>query len=242
MLRAHCVAALIAALTVLLPASAGATWGNKCSLGSTHHCYAIAEWAMSGTGNGGGEEVKGLSSEIMTTAMSVPQWQSRDFVDDEQWMTAPSGRWVEDGQTSGNAIDCCSLHWFYAYQNGVYNEYVAPWTYEGWTWISYTLSDPENNGSWCEKIGAVQVACQGGFSKYATLVQVGMEAADEQQPENAGKDRTGVQHLDGNWYHWNGAEWVTQDYNGDAEGSYVCAKGFEAIAGYINFGTPANKC
>ena len=71
---------LIVVLLLLLPASAMATWGNKCSLGNAQHCYSIASYEMTGTGKGGGEEVKGLSSEIATTAMNVPQWENGDFV------------------------------------------------------------------------------------------------------------------------------------------------------------------
>jgi hypothetical protein len=56
---------LILILALLTPVTAGATWGNKCSLGDGHHCYGIAEWQMSGSGYGGGEEVKGMSSETM---------------------------------------------------------------------------------------------------------------------------------------------------------------------------------
>jgi hypothetical protein len=248
--RTKILIGLILALALLVPASASASWGKNCSFGGKeeNHCYAIAEWLMKNTG----EEVKGVSSEIATTAMSVPNWESGDFITNEQWMSDPnSGRWVEDGQGAGfnNAheegreINGASLHWFYAYQTSVFALYVAPWTYEGWTYISYTLSDPSNNGEWCEKIGTVQVACQGGFVKYSKDVEVGMEAADTSAPENAGLDRTGVQHLDGNWYHWNEAEWRTENYVGEDEKAYVCAKGYEpGVAAYIKWGTPNNRC
>ncbi len=45
-------------LATLLAPTARATWGNKCSAGNGHHCYGIAEWSMSGSGNGGGEELR----------------------------------------------------------------------------------------------------------------------------------------------------------------------------------------
>jgi hypothetical protein len=247
MWQSRLLVGLAVAVSLLVPASANAVWGNNCQWSAAHHCYAKAEWKMKGSGSGGGEEVKGLSSEINTTAMWVPNWETQSFVSNEQWMANwKQNRWVEDGQTAGEnkqteegrEVNGQSLHWFYAYNNASgYAEYVAPWTYPGWTWISYTLSDPGNNGSWCEKIGTVQVACQGGFTKYATDVQVGMEAADELRPENSGKDRTGVQHLDGNWYHWNQAQWETVNNDGTSEAGVVCVGGYEAIAGYINFGT-----
>jgi hypothetical protein len=100
-MRKRHLASLIVAFGLLLPTSAGATWGNKCSLGNGHHCYAVAQWEMTGSGNGGGEEVKGLSSEFYTTAMLVPQWENGDFVTNEQWMSGYYGRWVEDGQVAG---------------------------------------------------------------------------------------------------------------------------------------------
>ncbi len=56
-----------------------------------------------------------------------------------------------------------------------------------------------------------------------------MEATGEVEPVNAGKDQTGVQHTDGNWYHWNEA-WWRQETN-------TCVSGYEYIAAYINFGT-----
>lgn len=67
--------------TVLAPA-ASATWGHKCSAGNTHHCYGIANWSMTGSGNGGGEEVKGISGEINTFAMQVPVrcWQYLQYL------------------------------------------------------------------------------------------------------------------------------------------------------------------
>lgn len=58
--------------------TAGATWGRHRSYGENHHCYGIAEWAMTGSGNGnGGEEVKGISGEIATDVMSVPLGKRR---------------------------------------------------------------------------------------------------------------------------------------------------------------------
>jgi hypothetical protein len=257
MRRALLTSTIVAAFALAVPSLASAGWGNGCSLGNGHHCYAIANWEMTGTGEGGGEEVKGLSSEIQTTAMEVPEVKENGpFVTNEQWADLPSGtseRWIEDGQIAGydlwteegREINGKSLHWFYASELGGFLLYIAPWTKEGFTWVSYTLSDPANNGRWCAKIETSEISesCRSGFKKYATAVQVGEEAATEAKPENAGKDRTGVQHLDGNWYHWNGAAWETTDYTGTkSESAYMCVKGYEAIAGYINWGTPNNKC
>jgi hypothetical protein len=215
---------------------------------------------MSGAGNGGGEEVKALSSQILTTVMNVPLWEDGDFVTNEHWMldehdfrsgSDPYVHWVEDGQMAGaddpteegREINDDSLHWFYAYDvgHGVV-PYVAPWTFPGWTWISYTLSDPDNNGSWCEKIEETQVACQGGFPKYANAVEVGMEAADEAQPENSGKDETNVQHVNGDWYWWNEARWSTVGNGDESEAGVTCVTGYGGDAGWVNFATPADLC
>jgi hypothetical protein len=239
---------LLAALMVLLvPASASAAWGNDCQQGDPNHCYALADYKMTGSGNGGGEEVMGLSSEIATTAMNVPQWEYGAYVTNEQWMAHfQTNRWIEDGQQAGEPeateegreVNGQSLHWFYAFESSYgYSEYVAPWTYPGFTFESYTLSDPGSNGTWCEKIGEVQVACQGGFPKYATEVQVGMEAADEVRPSNSGKDHTGVQWTEGNWHHWAKARLRTFRPVEHTEEGVVCASPYESIPGYINFGT-----
>jgi hypothetical protein len=251
--RRH-VTGLVVMLALLLPASALATWGNKCSAGNGQHCYATATYEMTGSGNGGGEEVKGLSSEIATTAMSVPLWESGNFVTNEQWMSDPRGYWIEDGQIGGynlwteqgREVNGNSLHWFYASELGGFIVYVAPWTYPGWTYESYTLSDPGNNGVWCAKIGATEVgeSCRSGFRKYSNNVEVGMEAGDEQQPENAGLDRTGVQWTEGNWHNWAKAKVETvHDGGSPGESAYICAKANgSGIPGDIGWGSPNNRC
>jgi hypothetical protein len=216
----------LAMLALALPASASATWGGHCT--TAEHCYGVAEWEMTGKG----EEVKGLSSVIYTSGMYVPNVGS-SFVDNEQWASFPQRKnyWVEDGQEAG-LENCCSLHPFYAYDNkSGYHETDFPWTVEGYTWNSYTLEDPENNGTWCARYGPSETwGCMSGFPKYAKRVEVGAELADESKPENSGKDQTGVLHLNGLWEHWNAAYWVSTD-------SEECVGGFEDIAGYINWWT-----
>src|SRR5580704_17291507 len=152
---------LVVAVLSLSPASASATWGKKCNEADNSHCYGLAQWVMTGEGEGvggSGEEVKGLSSTITTYHMLVPLWENGDFVSDEQWMSDTHGRWVEDGQLAGakyaseegKNVNGYSLHWFYASDNGSEApEFVAPWGYEGGEFISYTLDDPYNNGVWC---------------------------------------------------------------------------------------------
>ncbi len=228
---------LIAAvmLCLMFTASASASWGKKqsggaCSAGENHHCYATAAWFMSH----GNEKIEGLSTNEITTAMSVPYWQNGDFVTNEQWANFPGDRWVEDGQTAGHGYDAISLHWFYAYKNcaaaSCYWENLAPWSdREGWVPNAYTVNSI-GGGSWCFKIGAVQTECDGGFETYTKDVEAGAEFADEAEPTNAGKQETGVQWIEGTWHHWAAAEWVH-------EAAGTCVSGWQNIAGYINYGT-----
>jgi hypothetical protein len=249
-IRRH-IPGLALMLMLLLPASASATWGNGCSNENNNHCYALAIWNMAGEG----EEVKGMSSNFAVYHMYV--WPSYNghgqSLQDEQWMSDAAGAWVEDGDLAGTHYyteegreeNPYSIHWFYAYSyNGkTIPEYIAPWTYQGGEWIGYTLDDPSNNGTWCEQIQTTQVACQGGFPVYATRVELGMEAADEVQPENLAKSETGVQHRNGNWYHWNKAQLRTVKWGESGEeGAYVCIQSWASPAGYDTFGSPAAEC
>ncbi len=247
-------------LCLIVPATASAEWGNKCN--AKLHCYGIARFKMKGTGAGNGEEAEAMSSEIVTDAMNVPGWEVGEgatsyVVTNEQWMRAPKGNWVEDGQLAGDKnateegkeVNGKSLHWFYAYNNRVsegvnnYHEYNSPWTYPGWTPEAYALNDPNRNGTWCEIIGSVQVNCDGNYAMYATEVEIGMEAGDEQQPENMGYvQNTGVENQWGEWEYWKKAEIETINKMLQSEAGYTCAKSIASHPGYISFGTPANEC
>jgi hypothetical protein len=244
-----------AVFTTLLTPAASATWGHKCSAGNTHHCYGVAEWEMTGTGNGGGEEVKGISGEINTFAMSVPLWESNDFVTNEMWMVGPGGGWAEDGQIAGydyyteggHEVNGYSLHPFYAFNigtGGTFSIYIYPGTVGGNEWgHAYTEEDPATNGNWCARFGTTEtVACDGTYAKFATKVEGGMEAADEQQPENAGQDRIIAQWTNGTWHTWNRADYEAVDYSGESEAGYVCASNYGgSSAGYTQWGTPSSS-
>ncbi len=239
-----------ALLSTLFAPPASATWGRGCQLGNEHHCYAETRWSMNGNGNGSGEEVMGLSSEIFTWAMLVPEYLSHDFVTNEQWMGDISGGWAEDGQIAGYAsateegheVNNDSLHWFYAFDiSGEFSIFVSPSTVEGWQWHSYTEEDPGRNGNWCARLGATTVACRSGFAKYSPSVTVGEEAGTEMTPENAGEDRTGAEFTNGSWYHWGPAVNETRSYSGESEKGYMCTRNYEAYPGYIEWGTPYLK-
>jgi hypothetical protein len=178
---------------------------------------------------------------------------SNNFVTNEQWADfSSSGYWVEDGQQAGHdapeeegrEVNDDSLHWFTSWEGtGGFHRYVAPWTYPGWTWIFYSLYDPNNNGEWCFKVGEATTKCvNGGFAKYANTVQIGTEAVDEAQPETSAKDLTVVQHLNGDWYTWNKASWKTFNSGWRNESAWMCVTGYGSTAGDINFATPNNLC
>jgi hypothetical protein len=237
-------------LASIFASTASATWGNKCELDNHHHCYATSKWKMSGSGNGGGEEVMGESSEFYTVSMLVPYWEDHSFVSNEQWMGNPAGGWAEDGQLAGydgyteegHDVNGDSLHPFYAFALGEdFDVWVDPQTVEGYEWRSYTEEDPGRNGIWCARFASTTVECAAGFDKYSNEVELGMEAGDEAQPENAGDARTGAQFTGGGWYHWGKEVNETRNYYGEAEGAYMCTRNYEAIPGYIEWGTPKSK-
>jgi hypothetical protein len=240
-------------LLAILAPSASATWGNKCSYGEGHHCYAIAEWEMDGNGYGSGEEVNGVVASMYTTAMVVPLFEQGDFVNNETWMIGPGGGWEETGQAAGHNyyteeghnINDDSLHYFYAWEIGPekrYEQYITPWTVEGYEWHGYSVEDPERNGRWCVKFYTATEACEGTFATYGTTVQVGMEAADEQQPENAGKDESLTEFTNGNWYPWGSAtRHLTEAYGGANESSYICIVQNGSDPGNVQWGAPKSK-
>lgn len=248
-----CVCGVVLA-TVLAP-TASATWGRHCSAGENHHCYGIAEWAMTGSGNGTGEEVKGISGEIATDIMSVPLWENGDFITNEMWLNAPEaeGGWAEDGQIAGydyhteegHEVNGSSLHPFYAYQenNGPgFSIYIYPGTVAAGSWQPYSEEDPSLNGYWCAGFGFGTAACKGGYPEFATDVQVGMEAADERQPQNAGQDHIIAQYTEGTWHTWPHAEYLSEYYYGESEAGYICAANYGGLApGYTQWGTPSSS-
>jgi hypothetical protein len=202
---------------------------------------------MTGSGNGGGEEVKGISGEINTFAMSVPLWElGYVFVSNEMWMVGPGGGWAEDGQIAGADYDSYSLHPFYAFEVGTkeLSKYIYPGTVGANEWgHAYTEEDPGTNGTWCARFGTTEVvACDGKYSKFATDVEGGMEASDETQPENAGQDRIIAQWTNDTWHTWNRAAYQAVDYSGESEAGYVCAANYGgSAAGYTQWGTPSSS-
>jgi hypothetical protein len=184
-----------------------ATWGSACSAGNGHHCYALDYWSMTG-----GEQVRGSESDIATDAMNVPEWQTGAFVDNEKWTVFPQKSngngfyWVEDGQEAGNYIDCCSLRWFTAWNNGAgYGANESPWPEPGFTFVRYqTVS--QLNGTWCFYVEAGSAGCVGGFPSYAKELQVGAEYASGHEPENTMYEQSNGTWTDGSVHPWIKAE------------------------------------
>ncbi len=214
--RISFASAPLLALAVLVlgacPTVASASWGRKsnngeaCSQGNGHHCYATAEWQM--TGN---EKVEGTLAYQDTTDADVPGWESGDFIDNEEWAVfLPSGYWIEAGQTAGEYMDCCSLHPFYAWFNGSgYSQYVAPWTWPAGENNLYQLSGQSHNGTWCAYFASTQARCISGFPAWSNDLQVGDEIAANTKPANAGHEDT-----DG-WWEGTTHNWLKEQAYAD---------------------------
>jgi hypothetical protein len=212
-----------------------ATWGTHCKIANNNHCYSIANWYMTGSGNGGGEEVEGAVVETNTTSMNIPEWNVGAIVTNELWVDFhPSGYWAEIGTISGYYIgSCCALRWFYAKENAngftiwpQPNGVITPNTWP-WYWLI-----AEGGGGWCWKIGEhgeATVACEGGYTTYSNWLQDGAEAASESEPTNAGKVVTSYEARNGGWHTWNTAESFVD--------VRMCQSQFQPYPGNINYGT-----
>jgi hypothetical protein len=234
--RSRALIAIAAALVALaaLPALAGASWGSKedngerCSQGNGHHCYAVAYWDMTGS-----ERVEGTLAYQDTEAMNVYGWASGDFVDNEEWAEFQStGYWVEAGQTSGEYMDCCSLHPFYAWDNANgYTQYVSPYTWPGNANNLYQLSGQSHNGTWCLYLSTNQERCVSGFPAWSNFLEVGVEVAANTKPLNTGREGT-----DG-WWNKETHEWKKEARSVD---NGLCAARNTSpwpALGYIAFST-----
>ena len=191
-----------------------------------------------------GEEVEGTETEQYTTAMDVPGWETGDFVDNEEWALFLNGPenlyWTEIGQSAGEYYNCCSLRWFYAYQN--HSGYHESQPSERWeipydTWAAYFMR-AAGGGVWCFDVGPngeEQFRCVGGFEPYSTYLEDGAEIAANRQPANAGAVVANATFTNGGVYTWNFAS--------DSASGGMCVAPFTPVdfPGNIYYGT-AGSC
>jgi hypothetical protein len=216
-----------------------ATWGNKCSAGEGHHCYALATWEMTGS-----EQVKGSETEENTASVNVPGWGSGDFVDNEEWVgffNGPNPYWTEMGQTAGGYTRCCSMEWFYAYQNhsGYHENKVSErWEIPFNEWAHYYMDSEEGAGVWCYAVGPageLRVTCIGGFETYSKSLEDGTEIAANTGPSNAAKTVANATWTNGTVHTWNKA--VNGLYN--EGGAKVTTNGM-CVSQYTPVNAPGN--
>ena len=149
-----------------------------------------------------GGAVEGAIDEVNPTAMNVPGWASGDFVDQEGWTSFPhTGYWVESGATAGEYMNCCSIHPFWARQNGEgYLQAVAYWTVPGeHAYQEWAIGGGKWNFYWDGKLIEGNL---GGFSTYSEEVQAGMEIAANTKPSSAGELDTAVWWGEGTEHNW----------------------------------------
>ena len=130
---------------------------------------------------------------------------------------------------------CCNLMWFYAFSFGPENLHVYPeWEVTFNTWPHYGMESLlDGKGGWCITIGEKWQeiwACYDGMETYSQDLEVGMGAADEQEPSNSGKDLVNARHLNGNYYNWNFAEKYKST-------SSLCYSHYGTAPGDINYWT-----
>jgi hypothetical protein len=184
-----------------------------------------------------------------------PSGKATILVTNEMWLEAPEaeGGWAEDGQIAGydyyteegHEVNGYSLHSFYSYEGnngGIFTTYIYPGTVAAGSWQSYSEEDTSSNGYWCAGFGFGTAECKAGYPEFATDVLVGMEAGDEQQPENAGQDHIIAQYTNGAWHTWPHAEYLSKYYYGTSEAGYICAANYGGLSpGYTQWGTPSSS-
>lgn len=190
-----------------------ATWGSKCSYGENHHCYAVAAWEMNSS-----EYIYGSETIQDTSEMYVPNWESLNFVDDEEWIGFPKEHWVEIGQTAGNGIDSHTLYAFWASQNGrSYVESLLPTPVSSGRQNHYLMRSA-GGGYWCFWVEAIGEECRSGFENTSKDVEDGIEGADESQPTNTAYVETDWTNPKDEGFQWNFAH--NGLYNETGEVSY----------------------
>jgi hypothetical protein len=211
-----------------------ATWGKDCKPQSGYHCYDYSYWAMKGA-----EEVVGAFSEDTTAYMEVPGWQEEDFVDNEEWASNPAvpNTWTEMGQQGGRDWNCCGVHWFWAFRNGIngFISYHAPpyvWEVSLREPHWYTM-DTGGGGRWCWYYGKSEEAlagCETDFAWQATILETGAEVATESKPSFDASVNNSAEWTNYTWHTWN-----FSNMNITTPG--LCWSGLNGAPGNIIYGT-----
>ncbi len=188
----------------------------------------------------GAEQILGLTSWITTERMNVPEWFRGAIVDDEEWAAMePYGFWVEAGDEAGKGLygaDCCSLRWFTAYNNGKYKANETPYNVSPWTPNQYLMKFA-GGSAWCFEINSSPEGCDYGFVASASIAQVGMEAAEESEPENWGHDSTAAEWTNQTWHNWNFARYYASKYGGAYTTNVCVGQNGYAYPGWGAWGT-----
>jgi hypothetical protein len=184
-----------------------------------------------------GEQVIGIEAEQNTMVANVPNSEQGDFVDGEAWVVffnSPVGNpyWTEMGQDAGEYEGCCSLHWFYAYQNhSGYHQVVNIGEIQFNEWAHYYMLSA-GSGVWCWNIGPngeVQWACVGGFEATSKQLEDGTEAATEAEPAWYNGTVTSALWTNGTWHTWNFAKNFLANETGEVSFDGLCVTQIEGI-------------
>ncbi len=196
-----------------------ATWGNKCSAGEGHHCYALSEWDM-----GEHEAVEGTENWVITNTVDVPDWELGDITTNEEWVGFPGYHWIVMVNMAGNDINCCSIYGFWAMNNGGgFREHIL-WEKPLGQWSDYSMM-AAGSGIWCTYVGEYRElgeGCEGGFETYGKDLESGAEMGDEAAPYNLGWTEVNGFWLNGERHNWNFAKYGLYNETGNVSYNGMC--------------------
>jgi hypothetical protein len=220
-----------------------ATWDGKCHASASTHCYGVADWYMKPSG----ERIIGSHYLLDMLPESYATPGGEQFIDVEEWMApGPDGEtqggWAESGIIKGYGEH---QFWFYAFKDGkgsLIKYDGAPYTAEltEGEWDRQGLIS-RGNGEYCIVIGweyqDVYWCGYVGFI-YSKDVEDGAEMADESIPLDKAGAVSNYEGLEGSYWNWNKAEYLTLDESGEYVGAPVCAAHWPGKpAGDLNAGT-----
>ena len=154
----------------------------------------------------------GVYDETDTDYVDVPGWEYGNFVTNEVWASASTLRgvpntWTEfTGQIAGAYKSCCSVWWFYAFQNGTegfraFEE--APYTWEVRQAVGNNYGMKTTGGGvWCWYDAAdwTLEACAADFAWVATELEAGGEIGSEEKPVFDASTNNSAEWMNGEWH------------------------------------------